>query len=75
MLPLLLAFLFLATYASLAPAALLADALKLIVTALAAALCATPVERPWASRPLGSRRRCSGRAREDGGCWASPRLC
>ena len=52
-LPLLLAFLFLATYASLAPAALLADALKLIVTALAAALCATPVERPWASRPLG----------------------
>jgi hypothetical protein len=51
-LPLLLALLFLATYASLAPAALLADALKLIVTALAAALCATPVERPWASRPL-----------------------
>jgi hypothetical protein len=52
LLPLLLAFLFLATYASLAPAALLADALKLLVTALAAALCATPVERPWASRPL-----------------------
>ena len=52
LLPLLLAFLFLAAYASLAPAALLADALKLIVTALAAALCATPVERPWASRPL-----------------------
>ncbi|HTG33973.1 MAG TPA: hypothetical protein VLB76_13670 [Thermoanaerobaculia bacterium] len=51
-LPLLLAFLFLATYASLAPAALLADALKLLVTALAAALCATPVERPWAARPL-----------------------
>ncbi len=50
--PLFLGFLFLAAYASLAPAALLADALKLAVTALAAALCATPVERRWAARPL-----------------------
>lgn len=50
--PLLLGFLFLAAYASLAPAALLADALKLTVTALAAALCVTPAERRWASRPL-----------------------
>src|SRR3954466_15862289 len=43
--PLLLGFLFLAAYASPAPLALLADVLKLSVTALAAALCATPVER------------------------------
>jgi hypothetical protein len=50
--PLLLGFLFLACYASLAPAALLADALKLAVTAFAAALCATPVERRWRSLPL-----------------------
>lgn len=50
--PLLLGFLFLACYASLAPAALLADALKLAVTALAAALCATPVERRWRPLPL-----------------------
>lgn len=50
--PLVLGFLFLAAYASLAPDALLADALKLIVTALAAALCVTPVERRWAALPL-----------------------
>jgi hypothetical protein len=50
--PLLLGLLFLACYASLAPAALLEDALKLAVTALAAALCATPVERRWWSLPL-----------------------
>jgi hypothetical protein len=49
--PLLLALLFLAAYASLSPIALLADALKLTVTALAAALCATPAERRWAARP------------------------
>jgi hypothetical protein len=50
--PLVLGFLFLAAYASLAPDTLLADALKLTVTALAAALCATPVERRWAALPL-----------------------
>jgi hypothetical protein len=50
--PFFLGFLFLAAYASLAPAALLADALKLAVTALAAALFATPVERRWAAKPL-----------------------
>jgi hypothetical protein len=50
--PLLLGLLFLAAFASLAPAALLADALKLTVTALAAALCVTPAERRWAARPL-----------------------
>lgn len=50
--PLLLGFLVLACYASLSPAALLADAGKLAVTALAAALCATPVERRWIALPL-----------------------
>lgn len=50
--PLLLGLLVLAAYASLAPSALLADALKLAVTALAAALCVTPVERRWAALPL-----------------------
>jgi hypothetical protein len=50
--PLLLGLLFLAAYASVAPAVLLADALKLAVTALAAALFALPVERRWASAPL-----------------------
>jgi hypothetical protein len=49
--PLLLALLFLAAYASLSPIALLANALKLIVTTLAAALCATPAERRWSARP------------------------
>jgi hypothetical protein len=50
--PLLLGFLFLSCYASLAPAALVATALKLAVTALAAALCATPAEGRWRSLPL-----------------------
>ncbi|HEY4589766.1 MAG TPA: hypothetical protein VII86_11100, partial [Thermoanaerobaculia bacterium] len=49
--PLLLGLLFLAAFASLSPAALLADALKLTVTALATALCVTPAERRWAARP------------------------
>lgn len=49
--PLLLGFLFLSCYASLAPAALVATALKLAVTALAAALCATPAEGRWRSLP------------------------
>src|SRR5947199_8077484 len=49
--PLLLGLLFLAAFASLSPTALLADALKLTVTALAAALCVTPAERRWAARP------------------------
>jgi hypothetical protein len=50
--PLLLGLLFLSCYASLAPAALAATALKLAVTTLAAALCATPAERRWRSLPL-----------------------
>ncbi len=50
--PLLLGLLVLACFASLAPAALAANALKLTVTALAAALCAVPAERRWASLPL-----------------------
>ncbi|HEY0552629.1 MAG TPA: hypothetical protein VGG20_00065 [Thermoanaerobaculia bacterium] len=50
--PLLLGFLVLACYASLAPAALAANVLKLTVTALAASLCAVPAERRWASLPL-----------------------
>jgi len=50
--PLLLGFLVLACYASPAPAALVANALKLAITACAAALYATPVERRWRSLPL-----------------------
>ncbi len=50
--PLLLGLLVLACYASLAPTALVANALKLAVTAGAAALAATPVERRWRSLPL-----------------------
>ncbi|HEY4561639.1 MAG TPA: hypothetical protein VIJ36_01590 [Thermoanaerobaculia bacterium] len=49
--PLLLGLLFLAAFASLTPIALLADALKLTVTALATALCVTPAARRWAARP------------------------
>lgn len=49
--PLVLGLLVLAAYASLAPAALAANVLKLIVTACAAALAATPVERRWRSLP------------------------
>jgi hypothetical protein len=50
--PLVLGLLVLAAYASLAPAALAANVIKLIVTALAAALCAVPAERRWISLPL-----------------------
>jgi hypothetical protein len=50
--PLVLGLLFLSAYASRSPEAFLANVLKLTVTALAAALCATPVERRWASFPL-----------------------
>jgi hypothetical protein len=51
-LPLVLGLLFISLFASLSPAALLANTLKLTVTALAAALCVTPAERRWAALPL-----------------------
>ncbi len=50
--PLLLGLLFLAAYASRTPEALLADALKLVATALAATLAVLPVARRWAAGPL-----------------------
>ncbi len=49
--PLLLGLLFLAAYASRSPEALIADALKLVATALAATLCVLPVARRWFSAP------------------------